>query len=279
MKTKIIEIIGPPGVGKSTIYQSLCKSWKPGSPWVYPDVLLTTRPGFFSFRKWLVYKLSMLLGKKLIKTIPVDYGVRFAGQQQELAKFCWEYLAEIQFYEDRDINKRFRSTYFLFRTFCMYQVILEKAPAKPCIIQEGFLQKSFFIRDKEEDDQLINELLNNYLQLIPLPYAIIYMDTPDSKEIVKRLRGRSKIIVSHYGIDDTALQRDVEKWRHAQQKILEILKKAGVLIVQINGMAPVKENVAIIKKLLKEIDDAREGDAANPVDGSIRDPLEVPAVQ
>jgi adenylate kinase family enzyme len=279
MKTKIIEIIGPPGVGKSTIYQSLCKSWKPGSPWVHPDVLLTAKPGFFSFRKRLVYNLSLLLGKKLTKTIPVEFGLRFAGQQQELAKFCWEYLAEIQFYEDRDINKRFRSTYFLFRTFCMYQVILEKAPAKPCIIQEGFLQKSFFVRDKEEDDQLINELLNNYLQLIPLPYAIIYMDTPDSKEIVKRLRGRSKIIVSHYGIDDTALQRDVEKWRHAQQKVLEILKKAGVLIVQINGMAPVKENVAIIKKLLKEIDDAREGGAANPVDGSIRDPLEVPAVQ
>ncbi len=279
MKTKIIEIVGPPGVGKSTIYQSLCKTWKPGSPWVYPDVLLTAKPGFFSFRKWLVYNLSLLLGKKLIKTVPVDYGVRFAGQQQGLAKFCWEYLAEIQFYEDRDINKRFRSTYFLFRTFCMYQAILEKAPAKPCMIEEGFLQKSFFVRDKEADDQLINELLNNYLQLIPLPYAIIYMDTPDSKEIVKRLRGRSKTIVSHYGIDDTALQRDVERWRHAQQKVLEILKKAGVLIVQINGMAPVKENVTIIKKLLKEIDDAREGSPANPVDGSIRNPLEVPVVQ
>jgi adenylate kinase family enzyme len=279
MKTKIIEIIGPPGVGKSTIYQSLCKTWKPGSPWIYPDVLLTARPGFFSFRKRLIYNLSLLLGKKLIKTVPVDYGVRFAGQHQDLAKFCWEYIAEIQFYEDRDIDKRFRSAYFLFKTFCTYQAIFEKAPAKPCIIQEGFLQKSFFIRDKEEDDQLINELLNNYLQLIPLPYAIIYIDTPDSKEIVKRLRGRSKTIVSHYGKDDTALQRDVEKWRHAQQKILEKLKQAGVMIVQINGKQSVKENVTIIKELLKDIDDAREAGPANPVDGSIQNPLEVPAVQ
>jgi adenylate kinase family enzyme len=279
MKTKIIEIVGPPGVGKSTIYQALCKTWKPGSPWVYPDVLLTAKPGFFSFRKRLVYNLSLLLGKKLIKTIPVEYGVRFAGQQQDLAKFCWEYVAEIQFYEDRDINKRFRSTYFLFRTFCMYQAIFEKAPAKPCIIQEGFLQKSFFVRDQQADDQLITELMNNYLQLIPLPYAIIYMDTPDSKEIVKRLRGRSKTIVSHFGIDDTALQRDVEKWRHAQQKILDILKKAGVMIVPINGMAPVEENVTTIKKLLQEIDDAREGGPAKPENGSMLNPLEVSAVQ
>ena len=279
MKTKIIEIIGPPGVGKSTIYQSLCKTWKPGSQWVYPDVVLTAKPGFFSLKKRLVYNLSLLLGKKLTKTIPVDYGVRFAGQQQDLANFCWKYIADIQFFDNRDINKRFRSAYFLFRTFCTYQAILEKAPAKPCIIQEGFLQKSFFIRDKEEDDQMIDELLNNYLRLIPLPHTIIYMDTPDSKEIVKRLRGRSKTIVSHYGKDDTALQRDVEKWRHAQNNMLEKLKSAGVLIVRINGMAPVKENVYFIKELLKKIDDARQADPAMPVDGSIRNPLEIPAVQ
>jgi len=279
MKTKIIEIIGPPGVGKSTIYQSLCKTWKPGSPWVYPDVLLTSKPAFFSFRKRLVYNLSLLLGKKLTKTIPVEFGLRFAGQQQDLANFCWAYIADIQFYEDRDINKRFRSAYFLFKTFCTYQAILEKTPAKPCIVQEGFLQKSFFIKDKDDDDEMINELLNDYLRLIPLPYAIIYIDTPDSKEIVKRLRGRSKTIVSHYGKDDTALQRDIETWQHAQQKILEKLKKAGVLIVTINGMAPVKENVTTIKELLKQIDDVREAGPANPVDGSIRNPLEVPAVQ
>jgi thymidylate kinase len=160
----------------------------------------------------------------------------------------------------------------------MYQAIFEKTPAKPCIIQEGFLQKSFFVRDQEADDQGITELLNNYLQLIPLPYAIIYMDTPDSKEIVKRLRGRSKTIISHYGKDDSALQRDVEKWRHAQQKILEIVKKAGVIIVPINGMAPVKENVTTIKKRLKEINDAREGSPAK-ANGSILNPLEVSAVQ
>jgi ABC-type bacteriocin/lantibiotic exporter with double-glycine peptidase domain len=64
MKQKIIEIIGAPGVGKSTIYQSLCRTWKPGSEWVYPDVLLTLQPGFFSFRKWIVYHLRMLLRKK-----------------------------------------------------------------------------------------------------------------------------------------------------------------------------------------------------------------------
>jgi adenylate kinase family enzyme len=266
MKPKIIEIIGPPGVGKSTIYQSLCKTWKPGSQWVYPDVLIS-RFDLFSFRKRLIFHLRIALGEKLTKTVPVDYGLRFAGQQQDLAKFCWKYLSEIQFYDDGEVDKRFRSAYFLFKIFCTYQAIIEKAPAKPCIIEEGFLQKSFFIRNEEVDEQLINELLNKYLLLIPLPHAIIYIDMPDRKEIVKRLRGRSKTIASHHGKDDDALLRDIEKWQQAQQHILEKLQNAGVQIVRINGKVPVKENVFIIKELLKKIDDASKAGIVNARNG------------
>lgn len=254
MKSRIIEIIGPPGVGKSTIYQQVCRAWKPSCNWVYPDVVLTRTPNFLLFRKWLTYRLRMLMSKKLTRTIPVEYGLRFAGEQQELAAFCWKLISYIQYYSDEDINKRFRSAYFLFSTFSMYQAIFEHAPEKPCIIEEGFLQKSFFIRDDKVDEQLTNYMLEKYLQLVPLPYAVIYMDMPDSHEIVKRLRSRNKIISSHNGIGDEALQRDIDKWRHAQHIILEKMKKAGVLTVQINGQQPVKENVSHIIKLLKNIE-------------------------
>lgn len=269
MKTNIIEIIGPPGVGKSTIYQSLCRTWKSGSKWVYPDVLLTARPGFISPGKWLVYHLRMVFSKKLTKSIPVDYGLRFAAEQKELAEFCWKYISYIQFYSDEEINKRFRSAYFLFTTFGMYQTIFEKAPAKPCIIQEGFLQKSFFVKEDKVDAQLNNNMLDKYLSLVPLPYAIIYIDTPDSNEIVKRLRGRNKIIASHLDKDDEALRRDIEQWQHVHNNILEKLKRAGVLIVRINGAQPVSENVYRIKELLNEIADAREA-ASESLTGELK---------
>lgn len=254
MKPRIIEIIGPPGAGKSTIYQSLCRTWKPASQWVYPDVLLTAEPKLLSFKKWLVYQLRMLLGKKLTKSVPVDYGLRFADQHQELAEFCWKFLSDTTTNGQQQIGKRFRSVYFLFATFSTYQAIAEKSPVKPCIIEEGLLQKSFFVREDDDHDQLLNDLLNKYLQLIPLPYAIFYIDTPDNNEIIKRLRGRNKIIASHVGKDAAALLRDIQKWQQAYNAILERLKSAGVLIIRINAQQPVKENVSQIIDAMKNME-------------------------
>jgi adenylate kinase family enzyme len=273
MKSKVIEIIGPPGVGKSTIYHSLCRKWENGSQWVYPEVLLTNKPPLFPVRKWMIYRMRLLLHKKLVKTIPVDYGLRFDEQQQQLAKFCWQHLSDASFYGDRDTNKRFRSAYFLFSAFCLYQAIIEKATETPCIIEEGLLQKSFFIRDNEADDQLSKSLLNEYLELVPLPYAIIYIDTPDTNEVVKRLRGRSKVIASHFGKNDEALRRDIEQWRHVQDNILERMKTAGVSIIRINGMQPVKENVTEILKMLKNLNGIREASEGNMVNAPKKDPF------
>jgi thymidylate kinase len=258
MKPKIIEIIGPPGVGKSTIYQSLCRKWNNGSHWVYPEVLLTSQPPLTQLRKWMAYRMRMLLHKKLVKSIPVDYGLRFDEKKQSLANFCWKHLSDTQFYKDGDANKRFRSAYFLFNSFCLYQAINEKATAVPCIIEEGLLQKSFFINDNDTNGQQSINLLNQYLQLVPLPYAIIYIDTPDTDEVVKRLRGRGKVIASHLGKDDEALRCDIEKWRHIQENIIEKMQASGVRTIRINSTQPVKENVAQILKMLNNFNHVPE---------------------
>jgi deoxyadenosine/deoxycytidine kinase len=258
MKPKVIEIIGPPGVGKSTIYQSLCRKWVSGSQWVYPEVLLTSKPPVTHIRKWMAYRMRLLLHKKLVKSIPVDYGLRFDEQQQDLARFCWKHLSDTDFYKDNDNNKRFRSAYFLFNSFCLYQAINEKTTAAPCIIEEGFLQKSFFVKDNTVNDQQSINLLNQYLELVPVPHAIIYIDTPDTGEVVKRLRGRGKLIASHLGKDDDALRRDIEKWRYIQDNIIKKMQAANVQIIKINSTQPVKTNVAQILTKVNELNKAHK---------------------
>jgi 2-phosphoglycerate kinase len=86
-----------------------------------------------------------------------------------------------------------------------------------------------------------------------LPYAIIYIDTPDTNEVVKRLRSRGKVIASHLGKDDDALRRDIDKWRYIQDYIIEKMQQAGVEIMRINSTQPVKENVTRILKLVDNL--------------------------
>lgn len=253
MIARIIEIIGAPGTGKSTIYQSLCNTWRPRSPWIYPDTLITPEPGIFSFPKWIVYRLRLALHKKLTRSIPVEFGLRFAGQNRNLARCCWDVLSDIRVYSDQEIHRRFRSAHFFFTTFCMYQAILEKASAKPCIIEEGFLQKSFFTRTEEVDQQLAYPLVDEYLSLVPLPFAVIHIDTYDVDEIVRRLRRRQKIIASHLDLGDDALRRDIKQWQRAQHYLLDRLKRQGVMIVPVNAKEPVRANVSAIDELLKKI--------------------------
>lgn len=249
MNTGIIEIIGPPGIGKSTIYKSLCKSWNLQSNWTYPDVLLSSKPHFFELNNWFEYQFRKLLGKKLSREIPVEYGLRFAENNQELANFCWNHLSNTQVYPDKEINKRFRSAFFLFADFCMYQAILESSFTKSCIIQEGFLQKSFFLND---DDQFLSEILSKYLTLLPIPQAIIYIDTPKINVILERLRNRKKIIASQSGKNDYELLRDIKRWQHTLNIILEKLQNYNVSILKIDGERSVAENVARIKEMLEK---------------------------
>jgi thymidylate kinase len=250
MGDKIIEVLGPPGVGKSAIYHSLCYQWKPQFNWIYQDALLAPEPPISHFIKWLEYNAYRLLGKKLVKSPAVDFGVRFANENKELAKFYWNHLSDTGFQHKGEAAHRFRSAYFLFSDFCRHQAIRESPCNKPCIIDEGFLQKSFLIH---ADKQYMRDLIDQYLALLPLPYAILYIDTPHKNIISERLRNRKKVHITHIGKDDAALMEETEKWQYLFNTILERTEKKNVLTFKIDGAQPIANNVARIKEFLAEI--------------------------
>lgn len=251
MGEKIIEVIGPPGVGKSTIYKALCKTWSPNANWIHQHALLVPdSPNFIEFGKWLEHQAKTLFNKKLTKSINTDYGLRFAAKNQALANFYWRHLSDTGTYSSKEIDKRFRSAYFLFHDFCRYQAIIESSCAKPCIINEGLLQKSFFV---PENGERLNELIEMYLSLLPLPHAIIFIDAPNAEVIVDRLQRRNKVIASHGGKDAQALLEDIERWQRTLNLIVEKAQKAGVGIIKVDGEKPVNENVLELNRRLSSL--------------------------
>lgn len=248
---KIIEIIGPPGAGKSTLYHLVCQKWRPQYNWIHQDAILAPKkPGILQLAQWLQYNAHALLGKRLVKHIPVDMGLRFIENHQDFASFCWSHLSSSVTTNGQDLAKRFRAAHFLFADFRRYQAIYESPCTKPCLIDEGFLQKSFLLQDNKEKMQALTE---QYLSLQPMPYGIIHIDTSDRQVISQRLRTRKKVLPRHLAENEEALRAETKKWQNLLDMILSRVEKESVLVYHLDATKPIAENAELINQFLTRL--------------------------
>lgn len=248
MAAGIIEIIGPPGVGKTTLYDALCLQWKPSCFWTHQDAVLTPTPSFADFRNWIEYKIRKTFKRKWSKTVPNEFGLRFAQLHPVLADFCWQRLSVENFDAKAGTEMRFRSAFLLYSDFCRYQAISEKESFTPCILNEGLLQKSFLI---QSDARIMSDLLNRYLMLVPLPSAVIYIDA-DKELIVERLMNRKKIIAIHRGKTRDELLEDIVHWQHQCRLTVAWMLDHHVPVYTFDGAKSVRENVFTISRILEK---------------------------
>ncbi|MES2649746.1 MAG: hypothetical protein V4717_22905 [Bacteroidota bacterium] len=247
-KTKIIEIIGPPGAGKTTIYKALCKEWNSGCNWIYQEKLLAkNQHSIYSPARWMESKLKSLLNKHNGQTIAVEYGIRFTETNRKTANYLWNYLDKNVDTEDGSAGQKFRAAYFLFKDYSRYQAIWEKNSAMPCIIDEGLLEKSFFVTNSNDK---MKEIMDAYLEIVPLPTTLIYIDIDEPGKIVERLLTRPKTIASHTGKNREELIRNIENWQKLFNIITGKLLEKNIPVYRLDGMLPINQNVQKLKQIL-----------------------------
>jgi adenylate kinase family enzyme len=245
--TRIIELVGPPGIGKSTLYKALCKDWRSGCNWIYQEKLLSNQPTINSPKKWLQYQVKKMLATHNGHSIPVEYGMRFTEKNNKTANYLWNYLNENMVCGDDMIGQKFRAAYFLFKDYSRYQAIWEKESNMPCIIDEGLLEKSFFVLDNRNK---MNEKMETYLDIVPLPNALIYFDTDDPEVIVERLLTRSKTIASHKGKSREELKQNIQNWQELLKIITGKLLEKEIPVYRLEGLHSVQQNVQKLKEIL-----------------------------
>jgi hypothetical protein len=249
-KTNLVEIIGPPGVGKSTLYLATCKQWQKNLNWIHEKELYTPeQPPLRHFAKWAEYHLRRLAGKSLIRSFRNESGVEFSQQNPELAEFIWNHLGK--FYSGKEeAALRYRAAYFLFLNFCRYQGLLTEPSHRHILIEEGFLQKSFLVH---QDENYLSDLLDEYLSLVPLPAAVVSITSPDEGLILKRLTQRGKIIASHQGKGEQEILEDLRKWNLLNRLISQKLTLKNIPVWTLDGEKKLGQKVDELKKILSSL--------------------------
>src|SRR5690606_32524737 len=169
-------------------------------------------------------------------------------KNESLAAFCWKHLTENP--NNHSFESHFRHAYLLYDDFGRYQAIAEKRHPKPCLIEEGLFQKSFLVHD---DKQMMADILDEYLSVLPLPQAVISLDTENIELIIKRIKERKKTIPSHRNKDNEALVKETEKWQLLIRLLLEKLEEKKVWVYKIDGSKPLSEKVTLVDSTLNSL--------------------------
>ena len=227
----IIEFIGAPGVGKSTIYKELIKRRGINSKWAPQSHFLPKiRKARFSTLRYWELLTRKLVSKPLYDSNKITTSAyKFLKENPQFISLCWD-LIDINRREDHlQIDNRFRSAYYLFSVFGTFQCIKDSSDQRICITDELLVHRIIQITKEavNSDD------ISRFAQYVPLPQALVLFDAP-AIVIAKRIIERERQIIRHKNREINKLIELAELDKKRFEITANELQKRGVELVLVN---------------------------------------------
>lgn len=258
---KIVELIGPSGVGKTSVYKELRKAWKPDHNWVPYDYVKYSRERVLKsyIRKVFTRLIPLLLNKKesVERTRIVNHW-KFIDQDNET--FLRDKYADLKStvmdlvgeHCDKGFDgsdKRFITIYMIMWSIAYIETIRSiKGDNRLCILKqgEGFVCRIMHLNSpsfKKKD-------LMQYLDVIPFPDILIQLDVhPD--EIMRRIKNRERTSTLHKGMDEEMIYEYTTKTIEYFNISMEEAKNAGVQVHKVDStLNSAFQTSKMIKKIL-----------------------------
>lgn len=242
---KIVELIGPSGVGKTSICQQFKKDWKFDYNWVPYDYVKHSREKLLKgyIRKVFNRFIPLLLNKKnSVEATRIVNEWKFIDQKNETflgdkysdLKSTVMDLVEDHCHKGFDgSDKRFITIYMIMWSIAHIETIKTvKEDDRLCILKqgEGFVSRIMHLNTPSFHE----EALMKYLNVIPFPDILIQLDVhPD--EIMRRIKHRERRSTLHKGMDEKVIYEYTKETLKYFNISVEEAKKAGSKVYKIDS--------------------------------------------
>lgn len=246
----IVEVIGPRGAGKTTIYEALKQKRRRKDPWAPASFFMPKiAESKFGSAKYFYRKAKNFFGEPLEnKTAISEAAYRFQKENADFVNLCWQLIDKNQNNDHNGIDNRFRSASSFYGYCAKYQLLVESESHTQICITEGSILHSIW---HVTNENLIRKDIIEFAMSVPVADAVIIMDAP-AKIIAQRSYSRP-VILSHKGKSLNDLCSSAESDREKIKLIKESLKQRAIPLFELNTEKSVEHSTDQIIRFIDEL--------------------------
>lgn len=245
---KIVELVGAPGVGKTTLYKEIEACWNKNYNWMpsqyfYPKKKITPA----NSGSLIINILRRIRDRdgKIDMRLMEEAGARFVELYPKYIDACWNNISCMQKKNLNGLDLRFQKVSYFYKLFQKIQTLREQNISKIAIVDEGLIHILASILCQRENLKEEKEEIDRLLQTMPLPEGIVSIET-DVEENLKRLMQRKKVIPMHKSLHNGQL-KNITRLDHNKRAIVNsIIESRNLPLLRINSADEIAINVSKI---------------------------------
>lgn len=239
----VIELIGCPGSGKSTIYNELKKCRTEGEisqNYIFSKDLLNRQSNGFISKLINKIFLKKRTQNNIIKKSMMISAEKYSHENEVLIQMIWD-LIDNSKYDYRGIHQGLRISYGLYQSLIRHSFLVENYSDKMVIVDEGILHKlaNIFHNDNQEK-------ITNILSRLTYP-SVIIMCTCPVEVIYERAKSRSSVMYS-YDTNNSQILSETKRKIAGANLIFDFYKNKGNRVIKIDTSSN-KKNTSMDKIL------------------------------
>lgn len=250
---KIVEIVGPSGIGKSTLYQQLRESWNPDLNWVsFHDLRFRKPEPVWSATRWYRFLKRKLFSEPKKREASSRYNPnpvkRFIEGHPELFSEFMDLLQNHSADSFAGDDRRALNFFWLIETAGFVQEIFDYQSDHPddmriCLLDEGFVSRVMHL----SSPTLTERDIEHYLNRVPVSGTIFYLSA-SVQQIVNRIESREKISTIHRGLSRSELFQLTERIQNQLEYSCSVMERRGASVIMLDATGT---NIEISEKVIE----------------------------